>query len=144
MKATGNQFPTCANCVAIAPSANAPGQWPYLGYITGSTAPGACGVGQGWNCGNPWTGPTNTAGVIYPVCNAQQGTHLSSTQASGQPTGLMPTSCGVLTVDFLRRFWCSGTPPCGQAAGWPSATAWCAIQRCGTGTFTRAVRRVLK
>jgi hypothetical protein len=144
MKTSGNQFPTCINQVVPAPAAGSPGCWPYLGYTSGCIAPGASGFGTGWNCNNGgWPATGSTQFQQYPVCTSQpmSSSYVSTTQGSGQPTGLMPTACGATYVSLAPRFWCSGNAPCGQGGGWPTPPAWCSGQRCAL-YMTRAVRRV--
>jgi len=146
MKTSGNQFPICGVSLFVAPNANAPGAWPYLGYLPGPLPAPAAPAGCGWGCGNPWTSaPLNPGGFCYPVCTSlPASTFYSSTQASGQPAGLMPTSCGTLTSTWLSRFWCTGIVSCGQATSPPTGTvAWCTGGRCTIASTTRAVRRVL-
>jgi len=142
MKTTGNHWPICGVSLC-ASGANAPGAWPYLGYLPG-IAPFPAPQGCGWGCGNPWIGPLNPGGFCNPACIPQTSV-TSATQASGQPTGLMPTSCGILFSSWLQRFWCSGIASCSQGiVTTPTGTVfWCAANRCAI-TMTRAVRRVLK
>jgi hypothetical protein len=143
MKTSGNQFPTTISTAIPAPAAGSPGCWPYLGYTSGCIAPGASGFGTGWNCNNGgWPAAGSTQFQQYPGCTGVTTSYYAATtQASGQPCGLMPTSCGQLFINIAPRFLCVGNAPCGQGGGWPQPPAWCSGQRCGV-YMTRAVRRV--
>ena len=146
MKATGNQFPTQnINCgLYTAPNAAAPGQWPYIGY-TSFAAPGICTYGLGWNCGNPWVAMGSPQGQLYPVCLQACAINITSTQASGVPTGNLPTDCRTLYQNFSFRFYCTGGYPAPQTGTitWPAPAFWSGVFRCSING-TRAVRRVLK
>jgi hypothetical protein len=145
MKTTGNQYSVCISQFGPAPNAYAPGAWPYLGYITGCNAPGATGFGTGWNCNNGgWPSTGSTQYQAYPVCTSiTTNQYAAITQASGNPQGTMPTSCGLLIIGWDKRFWCSGATPCGGTNVWPMPVTFCSNQRCAQ-IATRAVRRVLK
>ena len=129
MKSTGNQFPICGVSAVPAPSAAAPGCWPYLGYnLAFPNAPGgilAFCCNNAWNPG-VWCYPGQTSICLQCL--------VSATQASGNPFVSTPTTCSQSGINWLGRMWCS-------PAGWPAPPQWTAGQKCQV-IMTRAVRRV--
>ena len=127
MKSTGNQFPICGVSAVPAPSAAAPGCWPYLGY-TATNAPNTSLLA--FCCNNPWNPSTFTYPGQTSLCLQCM---VGATQASGNPFVVAPTTCSQSGIDFMSRMWCTPT--------WPAATRWVSGQKCQV-IMTRAVRRV--
>jgi len=137
MKSSGNAFPICGGSVCSCPaSPYAPGCWPYLGYTTGITAPGAASA-LAFGCNSGWI-PGNASSICYPTCGLNGLCHTTANQACVIPTS--PTRFSAMaSLNLGFRFLCT--------QGWPNTcTCWgtLGVAKCNpapNNSQFRAVRR---